>query len=186
MGSDMAEKSERRTRLLELLTLLSLFVGLVSTLSYSTPASMVLRAANPRFGAWWDAQQFYVMAGAATAFGLLIGIRVGRRMVNDSQARARSATAAFVLAILAFAPLVHVCEAAARLGWAARGGTIASWLIGRAGYERGTQLDRVLIASVYFFKIAGFALLGGLALIALAVAVSWATGAGSEAEASRS
>jgi hypothetical protein len=180
----MAYKTEGRTHFLELVTLLSLFVGVISTLSYSTPAPMLLRATRPRFGAWWDAQQFYVMVGGATAFGLLIGIRMGRRMVSEHEARSRSAIVAFVFAILAFAPLVHICETAARLGWAARSGTIASWLVGRAGYETGNQLDRVLIGCVYFFKIAGFALLAGLALIALAVVVSWATDAGGQSDAS--
>jgi hypothetical protein len=68
------------------------------------------------------------------------------------------------------APLLHVCAEAARSGWNARGPSLASWLISHEGYASGIQIDKVMIAGVYFLKTAGFALLAGLGLTAIASA----------------
>jgi hypothetical protein len=168
----MASREQRETRVLRRMTLVCVAVGLFSTLSYGLGASIALRFAHPALGAWWDAHQFYFMAGAATALGLLLGIRIGRRLVADEQQRSRSLILALVLAIISFLPLMHVGAAAARLGWSGSDGPTWSRIVDRVGYGAAKPIDKVLIAGLYFTKIAGFALIGGLALIALAVAAS--------------
>lgn len=168
----MRPTGDRNSRFLERLTLLAVFVGVVATLSYATGAAFIVRMTNPRLGAWWDTHQFVLMEGAATSLGLLIGIRVALRFAADAEVRARSATAVLVLAILAFAPLLHLCSSVARFGWRASSSATESRIIGYAGYGGGRQLDKVLIASVYFLKTAGFAVLAGLALAAIGVVAS--------------
>jgi hypothetical protein len=172
----VASGQRHESVLLRWLTLVSIFVGVLSTLSYALSAAIALRFVHPSLGAWWDAHQFYFMEGAATALGLVIGIRIGRRFVADMRRRSRSLIVALVLAIIGFFPLLHVCAAAARLGWTGSGGTAWSRIADHVGYAAAKQLDKILIASVYFMKIAGFALLAGLALIAVAVVSSSMTG----------
>lgn len=150
--------------------LLAFAVGLVSLLSYSLNASELVRSAALAFAAWWEAHQFYFMEGGATAFGLLLGISIGERIMADRKQRFRAGLAALVLAMIAFAPLIHACAVAARLGWNGRGASLASWIVSHEGYETGRQIDKVLIAGVYFFKTVGFALLSGLGLMAIACA----------------
>jgi hypothetical protein len=158
----------RPLRFLGWLTFLVLAVGLISLLSYSLTASELMRSDNPALAAWWEAHQFHFMEGGATAFGLLLGIRIVGAFVAGPDQRSRAGLAALVLAIIAFAPLIHVCAMAARLGWNGRGASFASWLISHEGYEIGRQIDKVMIAGVYFLKTAGFALLAGLGLMAIA------------------
>jgi hypothetical protein len=160
----------RPLRFLGSLTFVVLAVGLISLLSYSLTASDLIRSDNPALAAWWEAHQFYFMEGGATAFGLLLGIRITGSLVARPDQRYRAGWAALVFAIVAFAPLIHVCAAAARLGWNGRGASFASWLISREGYEPGRQIDKVMIAGVYFLKTAGYALLTGLGLMAIAYA----------------
>src|SRR6516225_1110416 len=107
-------------RFLSLLTFLVLVVGLTALLTYSLTASELLRSDSPAFAAWWEAHQFYFMEGGATAFGLLLGIRVAGSFVAGPGRRSWAGLAALMLAIITFAPLLHVCAAAARLGWNAR------------------------------------------------------------------
>jgi hypothetical protein len=155
-------------RFLSALTFPVLAVGLISLLSYSLSASELMRSAYPALGAWWELHQFYFMEGGATAFGLLLGIRVGGGFVAGPIQRSHAGLAALVLAIIAFAPLIHVCAAVARLGWNGRGASFASWIASRAGYETGRQIDKIMIAGVYFLKTVGFALLTGFGLMAIA------------------
>jgi hypothetical protein len=160
--------SARPLRFLGWLTLLVFTVGLLSLLSYSLAGSELIRSENPAFAAWWHAYQFYFMEGAATALGMLLGIRTLSSAMGGTHQRSHAGLAALVFAIIAFAPLIHVCAAAARLGWNGRGVSFASWIISHEGYERGRQIDKVVIAGVYFLKTAGFALLAGLGLMAIA------------------
>jgi len=155
-------------RFLGWLILLAFAVGLVSLLSYSLTASELMRSDNPAFAAWWEAHQFYFMEGGATALGLLLAIRIGGSLVAGPDRRSRAGLAAVVLAVIAFAPLIHVCAVVARLGWSGRGSSFASWIISREGYDTGRQVDKIMIAGVYFSKTAGFALLAGLGLMAIA------------------
>ena len=158
----------RPLRFLGWLILLAFAVGLVSLLSYSLTASELIRSDNPAFAAWWEAHQFYFMEGGATALGLLLAIRIGGSLVAGPDRRSRAGLAAVVLAVIAFAPLIHVCAVVARLGWSGRGSSFASWIISREGYDTGRQVDKIMIAGVYFSKTAGFALLAGLGLMAIA------------------
>jgi hypothetical protein len=152
------------------ITFLVLAVGVISLLSYSLTASELMRADNPTLAAWWEAHQFYLMEGAATAFGLLLGIRIGSSFVVRFARQSGAWMAALVFSIIIFPPLIHVCASAARLGWNGRGASVASWIISREGYDMGRQIDKVMIAGIYFFKTAGFALLAGLGLMAIACA----------------
>jgi hypothetical protein len=158
----------RPLRFLGWFILLAFAVGLVSLLSYSLTASELIRSDNPAFAAWWQSHQFYFMEGGATALGLLLAIRIGGTLVAGPDRRSRAGLAAVVLAIIAFAPLIHVCAVAARLGWSGRGSSFASWIISREGYDTGRQVDKIMIAGVYFLKTTGLALLAGLGLMAIA------------------
>jgi len=158
----------RPFRFLGWLILLAFVIGLVSLLSYSLTASELIRSDNPAFAAWWEAHQFYFMEGGATALGLLLAIRIGGTLVAGPDRRSRAGLAAVVLAVIAFAPLIHVCAVVARLGWNGRASSFASWIISREGYDTGRQIDKIMIGGVYFSKTAGLALLAGLGLMAIA------------------
>lgn len=160
-----------RSPLLERLTFLAPLIGLVAAASYAEDTTTPLRVFRPALGAWLDAHQFYLMEGGATALGLIVGIRLGRRLAAESVGGRHGANFAMILAALAWAPLVHVCAAAARLGWSGRGGSFANWIVGREGYEAGARSLRLFITAIYFLKTAGLAALAGLALIAIGVAL---------------
>jgi hypothetical protein len=166
-----AARTSVRSPLLERLTFLALLIGLVAAASYAEGTTTSLRVFRPALGAWLDAHQFYLMEGGATALGLIVGIRLGRRLAAESVGGRRGANSVMILAALAWAPLVHVCAAAARLGWSGRGGSIESWIVGREGYEAGARFLRLFITAIYFFKTAGLAALAGLAMIAIGVAL---------------
>jgi hypothetical protein len=161
----------QRSPVLERMTFAALLIGLVAAASYAVGAAGAIRFANPPLGSWLDAHQFYLMEGGATAFGLIVGIRIGRRLAADTASAPQTANIALILAALAFAPLIHLCARAARFGWAGRGGAAASWITEREGYEVGAKFYRMFITAIYFFKTAGLAGIAGLALIALAVAI---------------
>src|SRR5713226_307116 len=153
MASEYKTKStpQRKPALLGRLTLLAVFVGVISTLSYALSMPMMIRQSNPDLGAWWDLNQFYFMEGAATALGLLVGIRIGRGFVSDTAARARGANVALVLAIIVLIPLMHLCGDAARIAWGGHTVAMQGVTIGHIRIE-GKPLDRVLPAGVYFLK----------------------------------
>jgi len=157
--------------MLERLTFLALLIGLVAAASYAVGLASVMRFAHPPLGVWLDAHQYYLMAGGATAFGLIVGIRIGRRLAADAAGVPQTANIALILAALAFVPLIHLCARAARFGWAGRDGVAVNWITDREGYESGARLVRMFITAIYFFKTAGLAMIAGLALIALAVAI---------------
>jgi hypothetical protein len=157
-------------RTLRLLTLAALAAGMMATASYALGITIGLRYLRPAAGTWWDARQFRVMVGAATALGLLTGLRLGGRLIAGGSSRSAPGAPALILALLAFAPLTHIGSRLARLGWGAQSAAIESRLVGVFGYDRGRNLDKVLIAGVYFLKTTAFALMTGLALVALAIA----------------
>jgi hypothetical protein len=158
-----------RSPLLERLTFFALLIGLVTAASYALGTTAALRVFKPATGAWLDAHQFYLMEGGATALGLIIGIRVGRRMAAESIGEHYGANLVMILAALAWAPLIHLCATAARFGWSGRGGRLASWIVDREGYEAAGRFLRLSITAIYFCKTAGLAALAGLALIAIGV-----------------
>jgi hypothetical protein len=181
MASENKTKStpKRNSALLGRLTLLAVLVGVISTLSYALSMPTMIRQGHPDFGAWWDLNQFYFMEGAATALGLLVGIRIGRSFVSDTAARARGANVALVLAIVVLIPLMHLCGEVARIAWGTRVIVTQGVTIGHM-HVVGKPLDKVLTTGVYFFKTAGFAGLAGLALFAVAAVSFMGTGKSSE------
>jgi hypothetical protein len=170
-ASRLPRRARRRSPLLERLTFLAMLIGIVAAASYAMGAASALRFANPRLGTWLDAHQYYLMEGGATAFGLIVGIRIGRRLAADTADEPQTANIALILAALAFAPMLHLCARAARFGFAGRGGVASSWITGREGYESSAKFYRLFITAIYFFKTAGLAVIAGLALIALTVAI---------------
>jgi hypothetical protein len=179
-SQDKTESTPKRNSfLLGRLTLLAILVGVISTASYALSMPMVIRQGHPDLGAWWDLNQFYFMEGAATALGLLVGIRIGRGFVSDPAAKARGANVALVLAIIALIPLMHLCGEVARIAWGSRVIVAQGVAIGHI-HVAGKPLDKVLTTGVYFFKIAGFAGLAGLALFAVAAVLFIGTGKSSE------
>lgn len=167
----MAARANSKFRLLAWLTLAALLIGILATLSYATGAATIVRVEWPTAGAWLGAYEFHLMEGAATALGILVGIRCGRRLVAEAIAKSRGAYIALVFGLLLLLPLTHLCSMAARLGWGARNGAIAGWIVGHSGYAMGRYADKVLIAGVYFLKTTGLAFLAGLGLFTLAIVV---------------
>ncbi len=159
-----------RSPLLERLTFVALLIGLVAAASYAQGTTTPLRVFRPALGAWLDAHQFHLMEGGATALGLIIGIRLGRRLAAETLSAGYGANFVLILAALAWAPLMHFCAIAARFGWSGRGGGLASWIVDREGYEAAGRFLRLSITAIYFCKTAGLAALAGLALIAIGVA----------------
>jgi hypothetical protein len=158
----------RPLRFLSWLVFLVLTIGLISMLSYALSLSGLIRSDNPGLAAWWEARQFHFMVGGATGFGLLAGIRIAGSLLAAPDQRSRAGLVAIVLAVITFAPLIHVCAAVARIGWNGHGASFTGWIISHEGYEAGRQIDKVMITGVYFVKTAGFALLAGLGLMAIA------------------
>jgi len=181
MASEDKTKStpQRKPALLGRLTLLAVLVGVISTLSYALSMPMAIRQSNPDLGAWWDLNQFYFVEGAATALGLLVGIRIGRSFVSDTAARSRGANVALVLAIIVLIPLMHLCGEAARIAWGGHAVAMQGVIVDRIRIA-GKPLDKVLMTGVYFFKTVGFAGLAGLALFAVAAVAFMGTGKSSE------
>jgi hypothetical protein len=160
--------------LLGWLGFLGFAIGLVSLVSYSLGAPELVRPAHPGLAASWGAHQFYFMQGGATAFGLVLGIRIVNGFGTSPELRVNAGRAVLIFAIIAFIPLIRLCTVAARLGWNGRGASLASRLVSREGYEAGRHIDKVLIAGIYFLKTAGLALLAGLGLMVVACVVALA------------
>lgn len=149
-------------RLIRNLLEVSLLVGIISTLSFGAEIQNLLRAMAPGVGAWWSDYQFYFMAGAATAFGLLAALRLGLRLV-DPESHRRLALAALALDAMLIVPLSDLCAAVARVD---AGGSVVTFsrFASFAGYAGGKLVDKLIVAGVYFLKIAAFGFLFGLAL----------------------
>ncbi|HVC43997.1 MAG TPA: hypothetical protein VND20_04215 [Candidatus Binataceae bacterium] len=165
-----------RSPMLACLTAAALLVGLIAAASYAVGVTAVLRMVKPALGGWLAAHQFYLMEGGATAFGLLVGIRLGRRIAGAIAVTRRMLAIALAIALVALVPLVHLCAAMARLGWNGGGARLESWLVGREGYAAGEKYLDTAITAIYFFKTAAYAALGGVALIAIVIAASAARG----------
>ncbi|HKN09675.1 MAG TPA: hypothetical protein VJ376_09355 [Pseudomonadota bacterium] len=133
-----------------------------------------MRYFDPPVGAWWSRSEFWVMEGAASALGMLIGIRSGARLIKDLELRGRAAAVSIVIGALALGWLTPAFAALGRLGWNAGALSLQSRIVGLAGYDAGLILDKLLITGVYFLKTAGFALLLGLALFGVTLAAFFA------------
>lgn len=167
-----------RIRALERLTFIALFAGLTAAAGEATGAATAVRIAKPAMGAWLDDHLFDLMAGGATGFGLLIGIRAARRFAGRACARPRAAWIALIAAIVAFPPLSKLCAAAGRAGTDAGGAAIESWLVGGFGYNGGETAFKIYLSAAYFARMALFAAVAGAAIFAIAAAAAIASGRG--------
>jgi hypothetical protein len=167
----MATTRTLALRILRWLTMLSIVVGILATFSYSSGAEIGWRYLDPRFGAWLNPREFWIMEGAATALGTLVGIRIGASMVEDAALKARCAEWSLIISAIAFKWATPLCARIARIGADGRGTSMRARLVALGGYGTGLFLDKLFVGGVYFLKTAGFALLLGLALFALMIAI---------------
>jgi hypothetical protein len=155
---------------MRLLTDLAIFLGIIMTLSYGAGAHIAVRYLNPRFGAWWNANEFAMVECSAAALGMLIGIRLGARLVDGLSLRKKSSIAAVIAGALVLPAVAKVGAEVARYRFT-RGASANAWLIDRFGYDVGMFLDKLLSAGDYSIKIVLFALPVGMILFGLAIAV---------------
>jgi hypothetical protein len=152
------------------LTFVAMLLTAVFTMSYGTGAHIAVRYLNPPFGAWWNSNEFAILECAAAAVGMLIGIRIGARLVNDAALKNRSMIAAVIVSALVLPIVGRVGAQIARFKFTS-GASANELLIDRFGYDTGMFLDKLLAAGVYSIKIAMFALPVGMILFGLAIAI---------------
>jgi hypothetical protein len=152
------------------LTVLAVVLGAVFTLSYGTGAHIAVRYLNPEFGAWWNSNEFAILESAAAAIGMLIGVRIGARLVHGDALRNRSMVAAVIVCAVVLPIVGRVGAKVARFRFTS-GASVNAWLIDRFGYEAGMFLDKLLAAGVYSIKIAAFALPLGMTFFGVMVAI---------------
>ncbi len=152
------------------LTALAIALGVIATLSYGTGAHIAVRYLNPPLGAWWNSSEFAIVECAAAAAGMLIGIRIGARLVTGGALRNRSMIAAVIVCALMLPIVGRVGAEIARLRFTS-GASANAWLIDRFGYDVGMTFDKLLAAGVYSIKIAAFALPVGMVLFGAAIAM---------------
>jgi hypothetical protein len=169
------KKKPRRTPAwMRRLTLVAIVLGVFSTLSYGTGAHIVLRYLDPPLGAWWDSHQFAILECAAAAIGMLFGIRLGARLVDEVVLKDRSRIVAVIVAALSLPLVARVGAQLARFRFTS--GVFAhAWLIDHYGYDTGMFLDKLLAAGVYSTKMAAFAFPVGMILFGAAIAVFMTT-----------
>ena len=151
-------------------TFVALVLGVIFTLSYATGAHIVVRYLNPPFGAWWNSNEFAIVECAAAALGMLIGIRIGARMVHGGALKNRSMIAAVIVSALVLPIVGRISAEIARFRFTS-GASANALLVERFGYDTGMFLDKLLSASVYSMKIAMFALPVGMILFGVAIAI---------------
>jgi hypothetical protein len=152
------------------LTFVAMLLTAVFTMSYGAGAHIAVRYLNPPFGAWWNSNEFAILECAAAALGMLIGIRIGARLVNDAALKNRSMIAAVIVSALALPIVGRIGAQIARFKFTS-GASANELLIDRFGYDTGMFLDKLLAAGVYSIKIAMFALPVGMILFGLAIAI---------------
>lgn len=152
------------------LTFVALLLSVVFTLSYGAGAHIAVRYFSPSFGAWWNSNEFAIVECAAAALGMLIGIRIGARLVHGGALKSRAMMAAVIACALALPIVGRVGAEVARFKFIS-GGSVNAWMIDRFGYDIGMFLDKLLAAGVYSIKIAAFALPVGMILFGVAIAL---------------
>jgi hypothetical protein len=152
------------------LTFAALLLGAVFTLSYGAGAHIGVRYLNPSFGAWWNSNEFAILECATAAIGMLIGIRIGARLVNDAVLKNRSMVSAVIVSALMLPIVARIGAQIARFKFIS-GASANELLIDRFGYDTAMFLDKLLAAGVYSMKIAMFALPVGMILFGLAIAI---------------
>ena len=152
------------------LTGLTIALSGITTLSYGTGAHIAIRFLNPEFGAWWNANEFAMVECSAAAFGMLLGIRLGARLVDGLSLKNNSMIAAVIAGAIAMPLVARLGAEVARYRFT-RGAPANAWLIDRFGYDVGMFLDKLLSAGVYSMKIAVIALPVGMILFGLAIVI---------------
>ena len=152
------------------LTFVAILLTAIFTLSYGLGAHIAVRYLNPSFGAWWNSNEFAILACAAAALGMLIGIRIGGWLVLGGTLRNRSMVAAVAVGGLILPIVARISAEIARFEFTS-GGSATAWLIDHFRYDTGMFLDKLLTAGVYSIKIAAFALPVGMILFGVAVAI---------------
>jgi hypothetical protein len=152
------------------LTFVALLLAVIFTLSYGSGAHIGIRYLNPSFGAWWNSNEFAIAECAAAAVGMLIGIRIGARLVHGGALKNRSMIAAVIVSALVLPIVGRISAEIARFRFTS-GASANTLLIDRFGYDTGMFLDKLLSASVYSIKIAMFALPVGMILFGVAIAI---------------
>ena len=138
------------------------------TLSYGAGAHLVVRYFNPKFGAWWNAHEFAMAEYSAAGLGILIGIRIGARLVDGLALKNNSTIAAVIGGAIILPAVAKIGADVARYRFTSGAGALA-WLIDRYGYDVGMFLDKLLTAGVYSIKVALFALPVGMILFGLGI-----------------
>lgn len=156
------------------LTFVAIVLGVIFTLSYGTGAHIAVRYLNPPFGAWWNSNEFTIVECAAAAVGMLIGIRIGARLVHGGALKNRSMIAAVIVGALALPIVARLAAEVARFKFT-NGASANASLIDWFGYDTGMFLDKLLAAGVYSIKIAAFALPVGMILFGVAIALFMTT-----------
>lgn len=149
---------------------ISILLAVITTLSYGAGAHIAVRYLNPPFGAWWNANEFAMVECSAAALGMLLGIRLGARLVSGLSLQRNSMIAAAIAGALALPIVARLGAEVARYRFT-RGASANPWLIDRFGYDAGMFLDKLLGAGVYSMKIAMIALPVGMILFGLAIAI---------------
>ena len=156
------------------LTLVAVALVVISTLSYGAGAHIAVRYLNPEFGAWWNSNEFVIVECAAAAIGMLVGVRIGARLVHGGEIKNRSMIAAVIVCALVLPIVARVGSQIARFRFTS-GASANAWLIDRFGYDVGMFLDKLLAASLYSIKIAAFALPLGMIFFGLMIAIFMTT-----------
>ena len=165
------KKKQRRTPgWMARLTFVAILLCVVFTLSYGTGAHIAVRYLNPSFGAWWNSNEFAIFECAAAAVGMLIGVRIGARLLSGGALRNRSMIAAAIVCALVLPIVGRIGAQIARFKFTS-GASANSWLIDRFGYDAGMFLDKLLAAGVYSIKIAAFALPVGMIFFGVVIAI---------------
>ncbi len=152
------------------LTAIAIALGVIATLSYGAGAHIAVRYFSPEFGAWWNSNEFVIVECAAAAIGMLIGVRIGARLVHGGALKNRSMIAAVFVCAFVLPIVGKVGAEIARLRFTS-GASANAWLIDRFGYDVGMFLDKLLAAGVYSIKIVAFALPVGMILFGIVIAI---------------
>ena len=121
------------------LTALAIALAVITTLSYGTGAHIAIRFLNPVFGAWWNANEFAMFECSAAAVGMLLGIRLGARLVHGLSLKSNSMITAVIAGALALPIVARIGAEVARYRFT-RGASANAWLIDRCGYDTGMFL----------------------------------------------
>jgi hypothetical protein len=159
---------KRSPRWIRRLTGFAIALAVAMTLSYGAGAHLVVRYFNPKFGALWNAYEFTMAEYSVAGLGMLIGIRLGARLVEGTGLRKNSMIAATLVGAITLPAVAKVGAEVARYRFTSGAGALA-WLIDRYGYDVGMFLDKLLTAGVYSIKVALFALPVGMILFGLAI-----------------